>query len=346
MTAEDAPEMRLYSPCLCKGSQALVHEECLNMWRQTSAEAYRACSVCKHEYIVDRSALADWTSSELVCTVVSVLATGLLVLLTGLVIVRCGKAVGLDIPRRLLAAVEHDVRNRDCKYVTREYKKHRTEFKVFFDHFYEDSLENFVRDACAGGAGAGRTLKECAIAGIFTPASVSHNPSSFIEFVFKLSKHRPAQLLDATSEYAMHWLVRFGLSVFDFYDQLSVAATCSKPIMLILDSLLLGIVCIGIAGFLGGGLMMWYRRWRDNELGGAVFQELIATGAPLIVVFTMSGSGLAGGGFNYRGIFVLSQIIKGVGTVYSSFAEYVLRRGKEFALSCGERIRPISGRPR
>lgn len=46
----------LISPCLCKGTIAYVHEDCLQEWRYTNpkSENYIRCSNCKYEYKFQR----------------------------------------------------------------------------------------------------------------------------------------------------------------------------------------------------------------------------------------------------------------------------------------------------
>jgi hypothetical protein len=63
----ELPELPLFSPCLCSGSQAYVHRDCLKQWRATSPEAYHQCSVCQYAYQVKRPFWAKTiTSSSLI----------------------------------------------------------------------------------------------------------------------------------------------------------------------------------------------------------------------------------------------------------------------------------------
>jgi len=40
----------LIAPCLCKGTSAFVHRECLDKWRAQSARAFSFCRECGFEY--------------------------------------------------------------------------------------------------------------------------------------------------------------------------------------------------------------------------------------------------------------------------------------------------------
>lgn len=42
-------------PCLCAGSLAHVHLDCLNQWRSTSESAYSSCSICHFHYRVKKN---------------------------------------------------------------------------------------------------------------------------------------------------------------------------------------------------------------------------------------------------------------------------------------------------
>lgn len=43
----------LISPCLCSGTQAFVHRDCLDKWRATSQGAFYNCQQCKHAYKIE-----------------------------------------------------------------------------------------------------------------------------------------------------------------------------------------------------------------------------------------------------------------------------------------------------
>ena len=40
----------LFSPCLCKGSQSYIHEECLVLMRNTNEKFFYQCPTCKYNY--------------------------------------------------------------------------------------------------------------------------------------------------------------------------------------------------------------------------------------------------------------------------------------------------------
>lgn len=57
---------RLFRPCLCKGTQEYVHEECLAAWRHTNPDNdtnYWQCPTCQYRYNITRMSWARWISS-------------------------------------------------------------------------------------------------------------------------------------------------------------------------------------------------------------------------------------------------------------------------------------------
>eukprot|EP01039_Chlorochromonas_danica_P001174 gene1174-1283_t len=72
-TQSEMPEKVLIRPCLCSGSQAFVHVDCLNQWRATSSEAFTKCSICQYQYQIKRSV---WTSLLSHSFTVSALCSG------------------------------------------------------------------------------------------------------------------------------------------------------------------------------------------------------------------------------------------------------------------------------
>jgi len=68
-TAEEAPELgRLIRPCLCKGTMAFVHVQCLNRWRKEahSAGAFMRCQQCGYNYRLARTRVVGLASSPIV----------------------------------------------------------------------------------------------------------------------------------------------------------------------------------------------------------------------------------------------------------------------------------------
>ncbi|THW97495.1 hypothetical protein D6D17_06974 [Aureobasidium pullulans] len=65
VTYESEDGGRLLRPCLCKGSQKYVHEECLQAWRLQNPEAkrnYWQCPTCRYKYRLERMTWAHWIS--------------------------------------------------------------------------------------------------------------------------------------------------------------------------------------------------------------------------------------------------------------------------------------------
>jgi hypothetical protein len=57
---------RLLRPCLCKGSQKYVHEQCLQAWRLQNPAAQRnywQCPTCRYKYRLERMTWANYISS-------------------------------------------------------------------------------------------------------------------------------------------------------------------------------------------------------------------------------------------------------------------------------------------
>jgi len=66
VTYESPEDGRLIRPCLCKGSQKYVHENCLTQWRlQNPLEKrnYWQCPTCNYKYRLERMAWGRWISS-------------------------------------------------------------------------------------------------------------------------------------------------------------------------------------------------------------------------------------------------------------------------------------------
>ena len=55
--ADGGAEGRLFRPCLCAGTMAWVHVECLDKWRHVSSnsESFFRCDQCQHKYEFGRA---------------------------------------------------------------------------------------------------------------------------------------------------------------------------------------------------------------------------------------------------------------------------------------------------
>ena len=53
---EDRELGKLFRPCLCKGTQAYIHEGCLEMWRKNANNRinFYQCPTCKYNYRISR----------------------------------------------------------------------------------------------------------------------------------------------------------------------------------------------------------------------------------------------------------------------------------------------------
>ncbi len=81
---EDVNLGRLFKPCLCRGTQAYIHEGCLNQWRQQGANEpgqsrqFYQCPTCHYNYRTARV----WYASLLIHPIVIAIITILTILLT------------------------------------------------------------------------------------------------------------------------------------------------------------------------------------------------------------------------------------------------------------------------
>jgi len=66
---DEVPELgRLFRPCMCKGSIAYVHVQCLNEWRKVSASrsAYWQCPQCHYKYNIARTRAVGIAESSII----------------------------------------------------------------------------------------------------------------------------------------------------------------------------------------------------------------------------------------------------------------------------------------
>lgn len=65
--SSDPESGRLIRPCKCRGSQAYVHEGCLNEWRHADPtygrRTYFECPTCKFQYRIERIKWSRWLTS-------------------------------------------------------------------------------------------------------------------------------------------------------------------------------------------------------------------------------------------------------------------------------------------
>lgn len=105
-TTGDIAENRLFSPCLCSGTQRYIHEQCLDEWRQAAhaQSNYFECPVCNYHYRLQRiplyHVLVHWA---------------LVMLMTALTTLTCTGSTALLI--KVVSGAPHD-RNGDVLIVT------------------------------------------------------------------------------------------------------------------------------------------------------------------------------------------------------------------------------------
>eukprot|EP01039_Chlorochromonas_danica_P001180 gene1177-1289_t len=71
----EMPEKVLIRPCLCSGSQAFVHVDCLNQWRATSSEAFTKCSICQYQYQIKRSKMLTLLTNPILHVILAIVTS-------------------------------------------------------------------------------------------------------------------------------------------------------------------------------------------------------------------------------------------------------------------------------
>ena len=79
---------RLFSPCLCRGTNSHVHTECLNSWRRLSSNAnsYWRCDQCKYNYRTVKLGHVDILQNPALVTTAAALLILAVSLLAGFVV--------------------------------------------------------------------------------------------------------------------------------------------------------------------------------------------------------------------------------------------------------------------
>lgn len=72
-------------PCLCAGSLAYVHLDCLNQWRSTSDAAYSSCSICHFHYRVQKNFISAVLLEPSMIIVAMVVFFAIAVVISGIV---------------------------------------------------------------------------------------------------------------------------------------------------------------------------------------------------------------------------------------------------------------------
>jgi magnesium-transporting ATPase (P-type) len=76
---------KLFRPCLCKGTQAYIHEGCLNSWRQNTNNASQVyeCPTCHYKYKFSRIWYAHLLTNNITVILVTLLTIIFSVILVG-----------------------------------------------------------------------------------------------------------------------------------------------------------------------------------------------------------------------------------------------------------------------
>ena len=93
--------MRLIRPCKCSGSVSYVHLQCLNHWRMTSSSANYTCSICKYDYKIQKTIIADILMSENGAIITTILLLLLGIISMGLLIFNISNYYSFDLSGRI-----------------------------------------------------------------------------------------------------------------------------------------------------------------------------------------------------------------------------------------------------
>jgi magnesium-transporting ATPase (P-type) len=88
LEGKDETKGRLFKPCLCKGTQGLIHEKCLKDWRMhaINSSQYFQCPTCKYKYNVGRPRLATVLMNPITITLCTILTIVIAVILMAFLI--------------------------------------------------------------------------------------------------------------------------------------------------------------------------------------------------------------------------------------------------------------------
>lgn len=82
----ETPGQKMFRPCLCAGSLAYVHLDCLNQWRSTSEAANSTCSICHYKYRVQENLVSQILLKQGSLILVSVLFACTVIVLSGFIL--------------------------------------------------------------------------------------------------------------------------------------------------------------------------------------------------------------------------------------------------------------------
>jgi hypothetical protein len=314
MTASEAPDMKLFSPCLCKGSLALVHIECLNAWRKTSNEAYFSCYECKYKYRLRRPLLSQILSNHWLVIFLMICLTILGSWLLGWVVIfSCDRVFNVDIYEfanyQLLSddtsvpmSSKHYLARRvdECRFLTREYQRELKSFQDYYKLEFAWDYGSFLRD------------------GTFDVESLQQLWSAY------------ANLL--TEAYLDH----FSVCTLDSLMFYRAWCACNRDCSALIESVVVGALCMGLLGFLAN------LRRELTGLYNALFDlagRPLAEGLMNLVTFALPVAfSLLPGRWNN----IMTKLICGVIFITRSVFGWLNQMGKELAVA-GEQVMPAEG---
>jgi len=84
---EDISLGRLFSPCLCRGTQRYIHENCLNQWRYSgNNRSFYKCPTCHYDYRISRIYYANLLFNDLTIIICAIITISLAVILSAFLI--------------------------------------------------------------------------------------------------------------------------------------------------------------------------------------------------------------------------------------------------------------------
>ncbi len=88
---QDILKGQLFRPCLCRGTQAYIHEKCLRQMRSSAYQFSYKCPTCHFHYQFSRVSLARIITNPVVISIIS----GILIFCTVLVVALCIRQLAL-----------------------------------------------------------------------------------------------------------------------------------------------------------------------------------------------------------------------------------------------------------
>ena len=228
----------MFCPCKCKGSLAHVHVDCLNQWRQTSANAYYTCPVCQYKYDIQKSKYAKILSSEYFVLLVTICLIFISTFVVGVLIYFTSKyAFRMDLVKWCLNILEMNVKWRNCKIMTRIHKRDLLEYQFYFENHAD--IGKMILDVCYDLKGnhycADSLLNQS------TTLSVMNKATMLAEYYVA---HSYAFVLYYFNKYIGYYYVTGSI----LWNDVALYVSCQPVFLMIVECFFLGFVALGVAG--------------------------------------------------------------------------------------------------